>query len=60
MPLIVLKGLTLGAPITVLIALCGPGLPFQMVHGRLHCQACGSKNIHARPKLARIGGGGAA
>jgi hypothetical protein len=55
MPLIVLKELMLGAPIAALIAFCGPGLPFQMVHGRLHCQACGSKNIHARPNCRGLG-----
>jgi hypothetical protein len=36
-------------PVAVLIAHCGPGLPFPMIHGRSRYQACGSKDIHARP-----------
>jgi len=35
-------------PVAVRIAHCGPGLPFPAVHGRLRCQACGSKDVHAR------------
>jgi hypothetical protein len=42
-------------PVAVLIARCGPGLPFPMVHGRLRCQACGSKDIHARPNWKGLG-----
>ena len=42
-------------PIAVLIAHCGPGLPFPAMHGRLRCQACGSKDIHARPNWKRLG-----
>lgn len=39
----------------LLIAQLGPGLPFPMVHGRLRCQACGSKDIHARPNWKGLG-----
>lgn len=42
-------------PVAVLIAHCGPGLPFPAVHGRLRCQACGSKDIHARPHWKGLG-----
>jgi hypothetical protein len=42
-------------PIAVLIAHCGPALPFPHVHGRLRCQACGSKDIHARPNWPLLG-----
>ena len=42
-------------PIDVLIAHCGPALPFPAVHGRLRCQACGSKDIHARPNWRGLG-----
>jgi hypothetical protein len=36
-------------PVAVLIAHCAPALPFPVVPGRLRCQACGSKDVHARP-----------
>ena len=39
----------------LLIAYCGPGLPFPAVHGRLRCIACGSKDIHARPDWNGLG-----
>jgi hypothetical protein len=42
-------------PVAVLIAHCGPGLPFPAVHGRLRCQACGSKDIAARPNWKGLG-----
>lgn len=42
-------------PLAVLIAQLGPSLPFPMIHGRLRCQACGSKDIHARPDWPSIG-----
>lgn len=42
-------------PIAILIAQCGPGLPFPAVHGRLRCQACGSRDIHARPNWRGLG-----
>jgi hypothetical protein len=42
-------------PVDVLIAQCGPGLPFPAVHGRLRCQACSSKDIHVRPHWQGLG-----
>lgn len=30
-------------------------VPFPMVHGRLRCQTCGSKDIHARPNWRGLG-----
>ena len=42
-------------PLPVIIARLGPGLPFPMAYGRLRCQACGEKDIHARPDWPKIG-----
>ena len=42
-------------PLAALIAELGPCLPFPMVHGRLRCQACGSRDIHARPDWPKVG-----
>jgi hypothetical protein len=42
-------------PLAVLIARLGPDLPFPAVHGRLRCQACGSKDIAARPNWKGLG-----
>lgn len=36
-------------PLDTLIARFGPDLRFPEIHGRLRCQACGSRDIHARP-----------
>jgi hypothetical protein len=42
-------------PLAAMIAQLGPDLPFPSVHGRLRCQACGSKDIHARPDWRSLG-----
>jgi len=41
--------------IELLIAHCGPLLSFPSVHGLLRCQACGSKDIAARPNWRGLG-----
>jgi hypothetical protein len=41
--------------IDVLIAHCGPLLSFPSIHGLMRCQACGSKDIAARPNWRGLG-----
>ena len=42
-------------PIGAIIAQLGPSLPFPEIHGRLRCQACGSKDVAARPAWVGLG-----
>jgi len=42
-------------PIDTLIAQCGAATPFPAIHGRLCCQVCGTKDIHARPNWKGLG-----
>jgi hypothetical protein len=42
-------------PINMLIAQCGAATPFPAIHGRLRCQVCGTKDIHARPNWKGLG-----
>jgi hypothetical protein len=42
-------------PVDVLISQCGAATPFPALHGRLRCQVCGTKDIHARPNWKGLG-----